>query len=106
MSLEEKILWNSLIYSPIMIHPGLIKASGVPHSNLFISPQTTNKQTPEPIELTQELDSKCVQEQVQFKVLEPHSSPLVSRSVPQGCSLWVLGVAESWGNGVSKVIFP
>lgn len=67
---------------------------------------TNNKQTPEPIELTQELDSKCVQEQVQFKVLEPHSSPLVSRSVPQGCSLWVLGVAESWGNGVSKVIFP
>lgn len=103
MSLEEKFVWNPLIYSPIMIYPGLIKVSGVSHSNLFIPPQTTNKQPPELIELTPELDSKCVQEQVQSKVLESHSSPL---SVPQGCSLWVLSVAESWGNGVSKVILP
>lgn len=52
MSLEEKFLWNPLIDSPIMINQGLINVSGVSHSNLFIPPQTTNKQPPGPIELT------------------------------------------------------
>lgn len=74
-------------------------------SQQSVHTSTNNKQTtpPGPLNSPPELDSKCVQEQVQFKVLESHSSPL---SVPQGCSLWVPSVAESWGNGASKVILP
>lgn len=36
MALEEKgVLMNFLICCPIMVHPGIIDASGTPHSNLF-----------------------------------------------------------------------
>lgn len=92
MPLEEKFLWNSLdlqlYYDP----------SRVDRRRLWCTSQQSLRTPQNTIELASESDPKCVQEQVQLKVLESHSSPLVSRSAPQGCSTGVLGGVESWGN--------